>query len=70
MTPRTKLPGGWTEDRVRRTIEHYESQSETEAVTEDEAALDESEGTAMTVPNDLVPAVRKLIERHRRSGPT
>ncbi|NJK77019.1 MAG: hypothetical protein HC942_27485 [Microcoleus sp. SU_5_6] len=31
---------GWDEKRVRQTIEHYDRQSEDEAVAEDEAAFD------------------------------
>jgi hypothetical protein len=33
-----KYPPGWYEARVRRVLEHYESQSDDEAVAEDEAA--------------------------------
>ena len=35
----TRFPMGWDEDRVRRLLEHYESQTEDEAVAEDEAVL-------------------------------
>jgi hypothetical protein len=35
---RTAFPAGWDEARVRRVLEHYESQSDEEAVAEDEAA--------------------------------
>jgi hypothetical protein len=38
------FPGGWDEERVRRVIDHYETQDETAAVAEDGAAL----GTAHT----------------------
>ncbi len=31
------FPEGWDEDRVRRVLEHYEQQTEHEAVAEDEA---------------------------------
>jgi hypothetical protein len=33
-----KYPTGWDEERVRRVLEHYETQSDGEAVAEDEAA--------------------------------
>ena len=52
MTEKTKFPTGWDEERVKRVIEHYESQSEEEAVAEDEgcfdpaAAIDEAELTS------------------------
>ena len=55
-----KLPTGWTEDKVKRVIDHYEAQSEDEAVAEDEAALANSE-TLMQVPLELVADVRAFI---------
>jgi hypothetical protein len=61
----TKFPEGWNEDRVRKLLEHYEAQSDEEAVAEDEAAFDSVTHTAMEVPVDLVPKVRELIaKRH------
>ena len=62
------FPNGWNEDRVRRLLEHYEAQTDEEAVAEDEAAFEEPTDTTMTVPVDLVPAVRELIGRHRRTA--
>lgn len=60
-----KFPEGWNEDRVRKLLEHYEAQSDEEAVAEDEAAYDSITHTAMEVPVDLVPKVRELIaKRH------
>ena len=35
-----KFPQGWDEERVRRVLEHYEDQSDEEAVAEDEAAYE------------------------------
>ena len=60
-------PSGWDEDRVRRVLEHYETQSDEEAVAEDEAAYETTTHTTMDVPVELVPAVRELIAR-RRTG--
>ena len=68
MTSSTGYPPGWDEARVRRVLEHYESPADEEAVAEDEAAFDATTDTAMTVPVDLVPTVRELISRHRRSA--
>ena len=34
-----RFPPGWDEARVRDSCEHYESQTEDEAVAEDEAAF-------------------------------
>lgn len=61
-----KFPPGWDEDRVQRVLEHYESQSEAEAVAEDEAAFESLVETMMCVPTELVPEVRELIARHKK----
>jgi hypothetical protein len=63
-----KFPPGWNEARVRHVLEHYESQTDEEAVAEDEAAFESTSDTTMTVPADLVPAIRRLISEHRRSA--
>jgi transcriptional regulator with XRE-family HTH domain len=56
-----EFPPGWTENRVRELIAHYESQTEDEAAAEDAAAF-EHRGTSMVeVPVDLFPEVRKLL---------
>jgi len=61
----TKFPEGWNEERVRKLLEHYEAQSDEEALAEDEAAYEPITHTAMEVPGDLVPKVRELIaKRH------
>ena len=60
-----KFPPGWDAERVRKVLEHYESQSEDEAVAEDEAAL--AGQTVMDVPAELVPKVRELIAKHKKS---
>ena len=56
-----RFPPGWDESRVRDVLEHYESQTEDEAVAEDEAAFENTSHTVMVVPNDLVPAVRAIL---------
>ena len=61
------FPPGWDAERVRKVLEHCESQSEEEAVAEDEAAFDSTTHTIMEVPVELVPAVRELIARRRAS---
>jgi hypothetical protein len=61
-----QFPPGWNEERVRRVLEHYETQSEEEAVAEDEAAYEDSSQTFMEIPNALVPKVRELIAKHTR----
>ena len=62
-----KYPAGWDEERVRRVLEIYETQSDEEAVAEDEAAYEATTHTAMEIPVDLVPTVRELIAK-RRAG--
>ena len=54
---------GWDESRVKRVIEHYDSQSEYEALAEDEAAFEDPYHTFMEIPNELVPLVRELIAK-------
>lgn len=60
----TRFPHAWNEQRVREVIEHYEVQSEEEAIAEDEAAFERAHETMMAVPHELVPAVRELISRY------
>jgi hypothetical protein len=61
----SKFPPGWNEERVKKVLTHYESQSEDEAVAEDEAAYEAPGQTVMEVPTDLVPAVRALIAKRK-----
>ncbi|MBN1442156.1 MAG: hypothetical protein JXA90_05565 [Planctomycetes bacterium] len=61
-------PEGWDLDRVRRVLEHYDKQSDDEAVAEDEASFEPPDHTAMEVPVDLVPEVRELIARRGKGG--
>ncbi|MBI2486884.1 MAG: hypothetical protein HYW01_07990 [Deltaproteobacteria bacterium] len=61
----TKFPPGWDKERVRRVLEHYEQQSDDEAVAEDEAAYESTTYTTMEVPVELVPAVRELLAKRR-----
>jgi hypothetical protein len=58
------FPPGWDEEKVKRVLEHYESQSEEEALAEDEAAYEDDSQTIMEIPNELVPSVRELIAKH------
>ena len=68
MSKQSRFPPGWDEARVQRVLEHCESQSEVEAVAEDEAAFESSVETMMSVPHDLVPEVRELIARRKKRG--
>ena len=60
-----KYPPGWDKERVRRVLEHYENQTDEEAVAEDEAAYETTTYTVMEVPIDLVPVVRELIAKRK-----
>ena len=61
MKKRSRFPKGWDEARVRAVLDHYENQTEDEAVAEDEAAFRRRGQTVMVVPTPLVPAITKLI---------
>jgi len=63
----SKFPPGWDEQKVRRVLEHYEQQTDEQAVAEDETAFEESNQTVMEVPRELVPTIRELIAKHKRS---
>jgi hypothetical protein len=62
---RGEFPRGWDAERVKRVLAHYESQSEEEAVAEDEAAFEDLGQTVMEVPTEIVPAIRELIAKHK-----
>ena len=68
MTRTPTFPPGWNEDRVREVLAHYREQTEDEAVAEDEASLGHQSDTTVSVPHELLPAVRELIASHRRNG--
>jgi hypothetical protein len=61
MTKRNRFPKGWNEARVKAVIDHYETQTEEEAIAEDEAVFRSRTQTVMVVPKALVPAITKLI---------
>lgn len=64
MKQSNQFPPGWDEERVKRVLAHYESQTEEEAMAEDEAAFEAADQTVMEIPMDLVPKVRELIAKH------
>lgn len=47
----SRFPEGWDEERVKRVLEHVESQTEDETVAEDEAAWEDQSQTSIEVPN-------------------
>ena len=70
MKRESHFPPGWDAERVRRVLECYESQTEDEAVAEDEAAYENPEYTMMAIPKDLVPAVTEFLSKHDSPQPT
>lgn len=62
-----KLPRDWDDKRVQKILTHYQTQTEDEAVAEDEAAYGQSNQVMMEIPKALVPVVRELIAKHRDS---
>ena len=60
-----KYPSGWNERKVRKVLKHYESQTEEQAIAEDEAAYELKDQTVMVVPKKLVPEITKLIAKRR-----
>lgn len=63
----TRFPPGWDEERVRRVLEHYGTQTDEEAVAEDEAAFEATTHTAVEIPVELLPAVRELLATRRKA---
>ena len=63
MSDPNTYPPGWDHGRVQQVLEHYENQSEAEAVLEDEATLEATGETVMVIPNEFVQAVRALISK-------
>jgi hypothetical protein len=63
----TRFPPGWDEERVRRVLEYYETQTDEEAVAEDEAAFEATTHTAVEIPVELLPAVRELLATRKKA---
>ncbi|MBI3660553.1 hypothetical protein HY230_08795 [Candidatus Acetothermia bacterium] len=59
-----QLPQGWDEERVKRVLAHYETQTEAEALAEDEAPFEDPTKATIEVPRELVPKIRRLIARY------
>ena len=61
----TEFPPGWDEERVRRVLEHYESQTDEQAVAEDEVAYEATTHTVVEIPVELLPTVRELLAKRK-----
>ena len=62
---KNQFPPGFDEAKIKIIIEHYENQTEEEAVKEDESILTDEQQTMMQIPNNLVPMIRKLIAQNQ-----
>jgi hypothetical protein len=58
-----RYPKGLDRKKVQAIIDHYENQTDDEAVAEDEAAYKDITMTMMAIPIALVPQVQKLIAK-------
>ncbi len=68
MKKLNRFPKGWNEARVREVLEHYESQTEEEALAEDEAVFRKRDYTVMVVPKGLVPTITKLVAQKKAAA--
>lgn len=57
------LPQGWTEEKIQSVIKHFELQTETEAVAEDESAWSEPGDSWVQVPIECLDAVQKILAK-------
>lgn len=63
-----QFPPGWDADRVKRLADHYERLSEDEQMAEDEQAATETSGqTVISVPEELLPAIRQLLATQKNA---
>jgi hypothetical protein len=61
-----QFPKGWDEQRVQRLLAELDSRTEEEWVAADEAAAAEGDDQAVvTVPFELLPAVRRLLAGYK-----
>ncbi len=68
MSEKNRFPEGWDEARVRDVIDHYDNQTDEEAIAEDEVAFGSKTSMFIEVPIELVPTVRDLIAKHQIKG--
>jgi hypothetical protein len=58
-----RYPKGWNRRKVQAIIDHYDHQTDDEAISEAEAPYHSNRVTMIGVPVDLVPKIQKLIAR-------
>jgi hypothetical protein len=67
---KNQFPPGWDEERVRRVLAHYESQTEEEAVAEDERAFKKRGRTVVEIPSELMPVIREILAQYKAAAKT
>jgi hypothetical protein len=66
----SRFPADWDAERVKQLVDYHEGLSEDEQVAEDESGAAEREGqTVITVPEEVLPAIRRLLAGHKTAGP-
>ena len=65
---RAKRSSRWSAAKIRRIMDYYDHQSDEEAAHEIETAKAAKDVSLIEVPTELLPQVRKLIARHRKSA--
>jgi hypothetical protein len=63
-----KYPPGLDAAKIRRIIDYYDHQTDEEAAEEIENAPAAKGAIWMQVPNELVPKIRELIAKRRKSA--
>ena len=64
-----RFPAGWDQRRVQDLIAELDARTEEEWIVEDEVAVDLPVGqTIVTVPVELMPAIRQLLAAHKSSA--
>ena len=61
-----RFPAGWDEQRVKRLLAELDARTDEEWIAADEAAAaDEGDQAVITVPANLLPAIRRLLASHK-----
>jgi hypothetical protein len=60
-----RYPIGWTAERVKAVIKHYESQTADDAIAEADRAFVNAKQEWMAIPLELVPVIRELLARFK-----
>ncbi|MBI4861795.1 MAG: hypothetical protein HY815_16285 [Candidatus Riflebacteria bacterium] len=59
-----RYPIGWSADRVKAVIKHYESQTADDAIAEADRAFVNAKQEWVAIPLELVPVIRELLARY------